>query len=93
VKNPFSLLSVPTKIYSWLSYTRWLVGAIIPFAFYFKGKVIVLASFALLSLIVFILAIMSNKDRESFPGICILISELSAFLWMFASFLLALDTN
>jgi hypothetical protein len=36
---------------------------------------------------------MSNKDRKGLPALMILLSELSAFLWILSSFLLSIDTD
>jgi hypothetical protein len=87
------MFSGMTKIYQWFSYSRWLAAVVVPFAFFFSEKQIILAVFTLLSLLAFVLAIVSNKDRKGIPGILILVSELSAFLWILATFLLAVDSD
>lgn len=93
VTNPFSLLGQMTKLFSWLSHTRWTIAIILPTAFFFSGKVLWLAIISILSLVVLIFCAISNKDRKGLPGLLIFISEISAFLWILSSFFLALDSE
>jgi CBS domain containing-hemolysin-like protein len=93
VTDPFSQLSTMTKIYQWFSWTRWFVAAIIPIAFFFTGRILFLLIHTVLSLLTFVFAITSNKNRKGLPGLLILLSELFAFLWILSTMLLAIDSN
>lgn len=93
VSKPFSQLKYITKIYQWFSWTRWLIGVVLPLLFFFSDNKIIIIIQLVLSVLTFVIALLTHKDRSGLGAIMILISECCAMLWILCSVFLVYKSS
>lgn len=91
VNKTYKLTGTSAKWCSWVGYLRWITGIVLPISMIFESRIIFISITLGLSLLVAIFTAISFSDRHWFHSLILLISELSALIWILSSLLLVID--